>query len=53
MNCRYCVHYIYDNTTGIGDCDLDVEEPDTCEEFYDRESARNDAKLRVAPEGRD
>ena len=51
MNCRYCVHYNYDNTTGLGDCELGHDDPEGCPDFYDKEEARNDAKLRFAPEG--
>ena len=52
--CWHCVHYDYDNTTGIGDCLLMHEELDgyDCLDFYEKEDARNDAKLQFAPEGK-
>lgn len=55
MNCRNCVHYKYDNTTGLGDCLEGHEEldPDTCPDFYDKQTAKDDAKLQFAPEGKD
>ena len=53
MNCGDCVHYIYDNSVGLGECALMIEDPDTCGEFYNREDARDAAELRFAPEGKD
>ncbi len=44
MNCRECTHYTYDRGTGLGDCDLDKEDPEVCEDFYDRQTAKDDAK---------
>lgn len=44
MNCQECVHYSYDKETGFGDCDLDKEDNEACEDFYDRQNAKDDAR---------
>jgi len=46
MTCRDCTNYLYDPETGLGDCMKDHEEldPDTCPDFYDKQTAKDDAK---------
>ncbi len=46
-DCYGCVHFYYEKDTNFKDCkyaDFDIEEPDKCPGYYDKEDAKADAK---------